>query len=208
MEIQMHMKMIVFAACFLSAVSAAAAEPNFDVDAIPFLDAKYKSMLIDHYNKIESKSAFTLAVSPSGNDWSYTASSSITSDERQKKTLQRCEHLAGTPCVLVVVDGTMTGNTSAHESTIKYRTQFSVLDIPFIEERQRNWATRYLRVPKHKALAMRGDGDMSMVSGKSTKEEAKKSALSQCLARFKKPCFIYSVDDTVYFNMKTNIFPK
>jgi len=188
--------------------SVIAAEANFNAEKIPFVSEKKRGELLDSYTKNTQKTTFTLAVSTDGKKTSWFAGSSITSEERELLALQNCEHTSGAPCVLVVKDGVMTGDTVPGKSVMKYPTEFAVSDVPFIGEKGRDWVAGYLRAPKHKAIAMRGNGAMAVATEKASEEEAQNEALSRCLERVKKTCFVYAVDNRVLFNKSSDITPK
>ncbi|MFD0389304.1 hypothetical protein ACFQ4K_18365 [Tistrella bauzanensis] len=121
--------------------------------------------------------------------------------------LQRCEHREQAPCILAVVDGRATGETSPRASGLTYPDAFELAAVPFIREGVRSAIDdKFMRRPDHRALAINRHGTWGSSYNRSSADDAAKGAIENC-AKNGRDCFLYAIDDKVVFTRETVIRP-
>ncbi|NKC29861.1 DUF4189 domain-containing protein [Falsiroseomonas selenitidurans] len=155
------------------------------------------------------RTAYTLVVGSAGRGWaSHSGRGSWSASERTRVALQRCEHYAQGPCILVMANGRLTGRTAPEPRALTYPTRFDATAVPFLNDAQKaELGARYPTARQHRAIAIWRLGGFAWVVGRPSAAEAQRDALQNC-QRFgdgNRPCFLYSVDDQVVFTPQTDI---
>ncbi|MEX0300905.1 MAG: hypothetical protein AB3N24_00645 [Leisingera sp.] len=179
-----------------------------DVSKIPYISAETRAAIQSDFDTILCKKSYTLAVSPYG-DWASRCSKREGTAYLARAALQKCEHTAGLPCGLAVVQARNVEAWIA-KSELSYSKELSQSSLPFVSPRYTRRLVRgYLKAKRKKALAISRNGSWAYASGKLTLFEAKRLAMKRCEENDgnRRRCFLFAAGKNVLFSAETDIYP-
>jgi hypothetical protein len=208
-----RISVLVLAAAVLASTTAAPSSSlaeGLDVNAIPYVSERTRDRIAAYYDGAEDTSRIMIAVGSTGNWGGLRRWRKGSDDDMRRNALQKCEHYAGEPCVLVVENGKLTmdenGDFPDPEPALSYPSSFKPDEVPFISERAiQDHMWRYYSADRNRAVALTRNGRFSWVTQRSTPERAAEDALKKCQGERKRPCFVYAINGDVVFDIDTDI---
>jgi hypothetical protein len=188
-------------------VAQATAPDTLVAAAIPQIPERLRPAIQTDYDA-SPRVAYTLAVGAAGQGWSsHSGRGTWSQAERVRVAQQRCEHFAQGPCILVMVDGRLTGRTTAEPRALNYVQSFDASAVPFLNDAARADLVRYGSANRDRALVITRNGDYQWRIGHASEAEAQRDALQRCQqgGDGNRPCFVYAVNDRVVFTPQTDI---
>ena len=160
--------------CILSMnIKIVKADP-LDIKVVPYLSQLQRNLLAKDFEAAgNNKDKYTLAVSPSG-VWQSFYSDSMLADERKRNVLERCEHITKMRCLVVYLNGKMTGDRAPHSSVMTYPNTFDPIQIPFVSNKLRRLIrNKYHELLPNKAIAFNSTGGFGVAYGRSSPDAAR-----------------------------------
>ena len=175
-----------------SANSPPTARAAFDPDKVPFAKSRE-----DLRNYAAYKGDKALALGASGVSWWMPTA---------RQALEACEFWSREPCLLYAVGNWVEpapdGRRPVRPTLGPGEGNFDRERVPFVSDGVRASLSVYVTAQNPKALAISPNGIYGLAADSLSMEETQRVALDRCLAAerdhpFRKPCFLYAVDDWV-----------
>ena len=175
-----------------SANSPPTARAAFDPDKVPFAKSRE-----DLRNYSAYKGDKALALGASGVSWWMPTA---------RQALEACEFWSREPCLLYAVGNWVEpapdGRRPVRPTLGPGEGNFDRERVPFVSDGVRASLSVYVTAQNPKALAISPNGIYGLAADSLSMEETQRVALDRCLAAerdhpFRKPCFLYAVDDWV-----------
>ncbi len=144
----------------------------FDPMTAPLLHAPARKKLEENY--LRSDRSRALVLGHGRFDW-WTPSQN--DEDAIRRNLQICGHLTGRPCVVYALNNETLVRTP---QTMRLVNVFIPQDLANITPDQRRALDQYLIANDWRAVALSGNGQIGIVSGKASEDEAKAEALRIC----------------------------
>lgn len=175
-----------------------------DYSRLSFIREPSRQRLQEAY--AEGKAHKAIAVHPDGN-WAYFAGQESW-QEAARRTLQRCEIGAGSPCYLFAIDGSSRNILPGQDDAARLPGQilddgdFNPARVPFIRDEAFGAMESYARGPEPKALVLSRSGYYYFVTGFEPGEHAtvRDAVLARCQEKGRKDCMIYADGNNIVLN--------